>query len=210
MSWSQAPHNATRSHFEKELDGAHTVKLTAVVLPFVEVVAGVPELEDDQLGAGQLLDFLENELDDKSLPVFCLAKSPEHWRQHLRAVESDEEVQINAEGPPRLVGWMDYDGRVEWGVAGVVAENNIEFFRQLEREGVAYPDSQQQRELAAELAAHHPGYLFWHESRGRLTMTFTEAKLRRMTMFESCGPVGVAIGLNLRFRVKLLLREKAM
>jgi hypothetical protein len=177
ISWSQVQSGDPSLLSDTQVNLARELQIVAVALPFVEVVAGMQDLEDDQIAAGQLLDFLDRRFDNQSLPVFAFAKSAEDWRQHLRAVESDAELKIQAEGPPRLVGWMAFDGTIQWGVAGVVAESNLDFFRRLEREGISYAESLPQREFAAELAAHHPKYLEWDEIKGVLRIPFHGARL---------------------------------
>ena len=151
--------------------------LTAVAVPFSEIVAGKQDLLPGQIGAGEWIDFLPTRLAEQAVPIFCFIKSAENWRHHVRAIEPDVEMRFHSEGPPRLVGWMTLDGRLECGVAGVVSEDNALFVKQLEEHGEAAAETTLNRQFAIELSAHYPKHLIWQEENGILKVPFHAARI---------------------------------
>lgn len=157
---------------------AEHAPLTAIALPFSEVIAGTQELQEYQIATGQLVDFLANRgAEEDAVPVFCFGKSPEDWRRQLQAVEPNTSHLLPGEGPPRLVGWMELDGTVQWGVAGVIAEEHTALLQQMESSGEAIVASAAERHLAEELAAHHPRHLHWDSVSGTLRLPLHGARL---------------------------------
>ena len=177
IMWRKQATETPDSNVALGLPHASEPQLTAVTLPFCEVVAGIQNLQPDQIGAGELTEFLPTRIAEQAVPVFCFIKSVEDWRHHFCAIEPDAEMRLHSEGPPRLVGWMTFDGKLQCGVAGVVSEDNAAFIKQLEEHGEAHAESESNTRFAAELVAHYPQHLIWEEAEGILKVPFHAARI---------------------------------
>ena len=160
----------------QKIDVSKESDITAVVMPYVEIVTDTVGQLSHQIGVGQLINFLHNKLSYR-VPVICFAKPSEKWRQHVRVIAPDEPEIRGKMGDPRLLGWMSSDGKVEWAIAGVILEPNQDFVERLETSGLAVAETPEEKSLASDLVAHQPNHLVWNEHTSTLTLPLHNARV---------------------------------
>lgn len=166
LTWQRIKDGQFSHGSEGVSDSAAKTQIVCLPVPFIEFAR-----DGDPPGGGhrssvELRAALER-VPQKVVPIVCFAEMPDEWREEIRKFIPTSQWRPAVDGPPRLIGWLKEEGRVQWGMAGAVPESAEGAVRALETTGKwlagVKPDTSSMR-LFRELQAHYPEIVTWDRS----------------------------------------------